>query len=616
MLSGETQSRALISMNKDSEGTNAQTARQTVDRSGRITSVPNGSNARLTIGAILASAAVLVAIAQAVLGVRIVGDHESHDGGFAVVTFDLFRRAIAAGDLPSRWLMGGNCGFGSPVLYFYPPGAFLAAELVGFILPGADADTVLGFTGIIFRVASVATCTLWLRRRCHIATALAAGGLYALLPYISIVNPQIRMAFAESAGAALLPLGFLALDVADGCFRRTLAVGAPAFAALALTHLPMTVLAGGLLSVYGGLKGMGWLDRLRRVCTTATMVLLGLGLAGITVVPAISLLPEISSSQLLSVPGMRPENNFLLDMRTMFRGQVKMELMLHANLAFAVVVAAAGLWTIVRRGLRPRIEVVGTLFLAVLLVLPVSTPLWTLPAPLRQVQFPWRLFLPISLLASACAAFALEQSKCRMMQRSLFAVGLLFAVTGMAVAVKWGDRGRLGALRVEDALTSTWSYPLEYIPAAAARASWLPFRDGRWAEEVLGAAQNRSGARVAIIPDARGLHVDLDGRNGALVLPQFWFPGWVAKADGVAASSGVDPTTGLLRVEVPSGTKIVSLHRVVLASEWWGLGVSLAATVLWAVAVFAIFRNRARVRGSQELSVDSLLEPRDRPGPQ
>jgi hypothetical protein len=569
-----------------------------VDRSGRITSAPNGSNARLTIGVILASAAVLVAIAQAVLGVRIAGDHGSHDGAFAVVTFDLFRRAIAAGDLPSRWLMGGNCGIGSPVLYFYPPGAFLAAELVGFILPGADADTVLGFTGIIFRVASVATCTLWLRRRCQIGTALAAGGLYALLPYISIVNPQIRMAFAESAGAALLPLGFLALDVADGRFSRTLAVGAPTFAALALTHLPMTVLAAGLLSVYGGLTGMGWLDRLRRMCTTAAMVLLGLGLAGITVVPALSLLPEISSWQLNSTPGMRPENNFLLDMGTLLSPKhVNLKLMLHANLAFAVVVAAAGLWTIVRRGLRPRIEVAGTLFLAVLLVLPVSTPLWTLPTPLRQVQFPWRLLLPISLLASACAAFALEQSKGRMMQRSLFAFGLLFAVIGMACAVKWGDRGRSGALRVEEAFTCTWAYPPEYIPAAAARASWLPFRDRRWPEEVLGAAQNRSGgssgARVAIIPDVRGMHIDLDGRNGAVVLPQFWFPGWAAKADGVAASSGVDPTTGLLRVEVPSGTKIVSLHRVVLASEWWGLGVSLAATVLWAVAVFAIFRNRA-----------------------
>lgn len=579
--------------------------------------MPNGSNARLTIGVILASAAVLVAIAQAVLGVRILGDHGSHDGGFAVVTFDLFRRAIAAGDLPSRWLMGGNCGFGSPVLYFYPPGAFLAAELVGLIMPGVDADTVLGFTGIIFRVASIATCTLWLRRHCQIGTALAAAGLYALLPYISIVNPQIRMAFAESAAAALLPLGFLALDVADGCFSRTLAVGAPPFAALALTNLPMTVLAAGLLSVYGGLKGMGWLDRLRRMCTTAAMVLLGLGLAGITIVPAISLLPEISISQ-LSVTGLRPENNFLLDIGSLLspKHDKTLQLMLHANLAFAVVVAAAALWTIVRRGLRPRIEIVGTLFLAVLLVLPVSTPLWMLPTPLRQVQFPWRLFLPICLLASACAAFALEQSKGRMMQRSLFAFGLLFAVTGMAVAAKWGDRGRSGALRVEEAFTYTWSYPQEYIPAAAARASWLPFRDGRWAEEVLGAAQNRSGARVAIIPDVRGMHVDLDGRNGAVVLPQFWFPGWAAKADGVAASSGVDPTTGLLRVEVPSGTKIVSLHRVVLASEWWGLGVSLAATVLWAVAVFAIFRNRARVRGSQPLSVDSLLEPRDGPGPQ
>lgn len=92
--------------------------------------MPNGSNARLTIGVILAFAAVLVAIAQAVLGVQIAAHYASCDGAFAVVTFDLLRRAIAAGDLPSRWLMGGNCGLGSPVLYFYPPGAFLAAELV------------------------------------------------------------------------------------------------------------------------------------------------------------------------------------------------------------------------------------------------------------------------------------------------------------------------------------------------------------------------------------------------------------------------------------------------------------------------------------------------------
>ena len=141
--------------------------------------------------------------------------------------------------------------------------------------------------------------------------ALTGSALYALMPYVAVLNPQVRLAFAECAAAAFVPLVFAAIDVARGRAMMSVVLVAPAICALTAVHLPTTVLVGGLACVYSALAGETWLDRGSRTVATAAAVALGLGIAGWLLLPALGLLGTISAAA-LSDAAHSPENHFLL----------------------------------------------------------------------------------------------------------------------------------------------------------------------------------------------------------------------------------------------------------------------------------------------------------------
>jgi predicted deacylase len=78
-----------------------------------------------------------------------------------------------------------------------------------------------------------------------------------------------------------------------------------------------------------------------------------------------------------------------------------------------------------------------------------------------------------------------------------------------------------------------------------------------------------------------GILVDVEGCAGPTVLPQFFFPGWSASA-GEPLAVAADPETGLVRVDLPAGTRGVLLRRVRLPAEERGLRVTAFALLLWA----------------------------------
>lgn len=200
--------------------------------------------------ATLVLAAIVVPVVQAALGEQLAGWHGAHDGSFATYTLIQFQTELAQGHGLPRWSFDGNFGLGSPIFYIYPPGAFAVAAWMGELLPWLAVPTLLDIAGILFRVGAIATCALWLRRHTSPGSAITGGALYALMPYISVINPQVRLAFAETAAAALLPLVFLAVDLGAAEIVRTIVLVSVAMALLAVTHLPSTVLAGGVALLY------------------------------------------------------------------------------------------------------------------------------------------------------------------------------------------------------------------------------------------------------------------------------------------------------------------------------------------------------------------------------
>jgi hypothetical protein len=538
----------------------------------------------MPLALLLAAAAIGVALLQQAGGVRLTGPQSSHDGAFAVATLRGFLDAQAQGDWLPRWSVIGNGGLGAPIFFFYPPGAYAAASLIATLAPRLPEATVIGLGIILFRLGALLSCAAWLRRRVDAPTALLGGALYALMPYVAIVNPQVRLAFAESAAAAVLPLVFLAIDAGAGRAARTILFTATAIALLAVVHLPMTVLVGGLAVAYGVFSAPAWRAAPARGAAVVAGLALGLGLAGITVLPALLLQP---ASQLDSHNWaiFQPENHFLFT-TTHLHGTLPHDAwntkdsMNHGMVLLPMLAGASGWWLARRAGARRPTAILPTLALAVFCVTPLSAPAWEYLPALRRVQFPFRFALPISALGAAALALGLARVPGRPGLRLRLAVtGAGLGLAGVLALLSWatGDHGRPDALRTREALASLFANAPEYVPAAARAHPWQVIReDGpaamtREGQRLSGCAAHRG---LAVVRDAARLIIPLEGCTGEVILPQFHFPGWVAE-DGVTLAP--DPATGLLRATVPPGIARVVLTRAALPAERRGLWLSLAA---------------------------------------
>jgi hypothetical protein len=531
--------------------------------------------------------ALVVAIAQAVVGVRLVGGGASHDGAFAVGALTYF--STAGGWLLPRWSSAGNAGLGTPLFFFYPPGAYAIAFEIGKLMPGLPAATVLGLIGILFRASAIVTSALWLRR--HVSTAAAAlsgGALFALMPYISLVNPQLRMAFAEMAATVILPLAFLAIDLGHGQLTRTVMGLAPVIAALTLTHVPTAVIASGLIVVYSAFLGQGCRGAGYRSIGAISGVILGLILAAVTLVPAVCLLPEISTS-MLDFPRLLPTNNFLLTRNVfIYTYSRAFGALLNINLLASVAAAVLSVRATWRTGSNP-LAIVGTFVTAVLFTLPIAAPLWAIPLTSRLIQFPWRLLMPISLLGTALLITSLPRMG-HSVRRGAFWCAMGIGIFSVGFAILRGDHWRPGLVRTQEALASGSSNAPEYFPATAA-LEWLAYREAgtiaiRQRADAL--SQCRQHRTFAISQEPDGLLVDVAGCEGKVLVPQFYFPGW-SVAWGTSAAPVADPASGLTLLDMPAGVQQVLLRRSTLPAESLGILVSCIGLLIWTtVSIYAI----------------------------
>lgn len=203
----------------------AQTAahRNPIGRAG----VTSDLKAALAIGA-----ATLLVMLPALLSQPIL--HQSF--WISWVWADQFTAELAAGNLYPRWLPDSHGGLGSPVFYYYPPGAFYVTGLFG--LAGLSTyGSILAAFAVAFAASGVAMYR-WLRE--WTAYPLAGALFFMVAPY-HVIDFYGRGALAETLAIGFIPV--IALGMKHG---RSILV-ALAYAGLILTHLPLAVLAGPFL---------------------------------------------------------------------------------------------------------------------------------------------------------------------------------------------------------------------------------------------------------------------------------------------------------------------------------------------------------------------------------
>ena len=472
------------------------------------------------VATVLALAAALLTLPAALGPVRL---NDSY--WIDWVWLDQFAGQLREGVLYPRWLPLSHNGLGSPVFYYYPPLAFYAGSL--FVLGGLSTYAALLATFGVAYLASGLAMYWWLNG--HSRAPLTGALIFMAAPY-HVYNFYQRGALAEFCATAFLPV------VMVGIRRMTMrqsggfALTSIAFAAMAVTHLPLTLLASlFLFAPYVLLQGR---EDPAVLLPIGAAFALGLALAAIYLLPAIQLEPFRDSAQLWAVQYLRPSAWSLWSRVAWSMKEYR---------AILLVIAAALLPLI---SLLARFRSAWALWsLACFLIAAGALPfLWGLPG-LRAVQFPFRL-LPVAEFAFATAVATAPR---RALPAPVLWLPLVALFAFIALA-----RPAAVSLTMADLRNLHPDVP-ENLPPGERAYSW----PSQWALQV---ARTHRQPVVA---------------NGVTVEPVFSFPAWDVRCRDRLAPTFADPATKLLSHK---GQRC-SRKLVSTPPEKAGAAISLAAAI-------------------------------------
>lgn len=549
--------------------------------------------------------ALFIATLPASLCLWQAGYFASSDGMIHLYRLFELDRAVRAGILYPRWFPLSGYGYGLPVLNYYPPLTYYLAEI--FHLAGAGYIASLKLlVALGFFVAAI-SMFLFAREWLGDRAAFVAGVSFAYLPYL-ISDAYVRGNFPEFLAMSLLPLALLAFRRAY-TWRDGLAIAgaAAAFAAIICTHHLTAMLFSALLLGYLGLLFISQRDtRALLRCGAAIAIALALG--------AFYWLPALAELNLAYV-GPASVARFIVS-RLVSIGDFFAPALAYIYLPQSEAVArvpgfpqtlvalAVGVVCVARNLLRrvseskdatkqsPTREVETPalacgasvasqktlamtsifFFLVVILSLAmsltISAPLWYAIAPLRFVQFPWRFQVlagvGTAFLIGVCAKWIIDlDKKWSLLSAPIFSIALiLLGAWNMPLRAFPLDDAQVDLTRSNDndyvVAQMGWGWTREFVPAGVtdSESIYAPI-----------APQNFSPP-LATPLSLQILNVGWLSQSFHIATPQsfafsihtFYFPGWQAYIDDIAAPTFPRGGLGLATVTVPSGEHTVTFR--------------------------------------------------------
>jgi hypothetical protein len=509
-----------------------------------------------------------------------------------------FGEGMRQGDLYPRWMWRGNLGSGEAALLFYSPLFYYLSGLVRL----ATSNTWEAMR-IVFVVATFVTGIFaWRLLR------LFTGAGFALIGAVLLqAAPMIVMLFYyfndfpwATDFTALMALSYAVLR--PGALQHRIDVRVSvAVAALVLIHLISALTAlicfSALCLAHVRRDGARWHIE-RQVVSWFLSAGFGLALTLVYLLPALTLMREISPEVWTTL--FTPWDAFAFPTITAllygthwftFQWVVPMVALLTVLFATGYAWRRGGLDDQLGSALRLLLLVSwSSLFLASEL----SYPLWLLPTPLRDVQFPHRFIYITSatgLIANLLCLWELLRARRPILFRLLGAAPLLL---GLALTVALEAKmilvdGKPLGLATDE--TEPYRGLAEYRLRTQG-PDWDRYhREGGFDQEC-----RRHGLVCRVLDQSsnRQAWAIEAGATSTIRLPVFAFPAWRVEIDGSAAASTIDPATGLILATVPSGSHRVSLNWVRLPIERAGAGLSLAAWILLAAIAFRRSRRAPR----------------------
>ncbi len=494
----------------------------------------------------------------------------SSDGTFHHSLVTQVAAAHTEGVAYPRWMPRQNGGLGDASLMHYPP---LFHTLAAWARP-VTGGTSWGGMRLVFTLSTLLAgwaAYVWMRAFLPPSRALVAAVLLAANPLaLHLLLKAEAYPWACSLPAVILFFSLLrhvegnrlvllrlAAIVAAQCFLHTLT------AFMLLAAAPFALLVSALLRRE---KPRLTFQRLRQFGFSA---LLGLAMAGVYMVPALTTLRYVTPSAWAFQQVCSPVQSFILPLFTAWRYGICWSSYQILFPACSFLLLTAGAWAFRCQATRREEKGEGAAFrqnadllafgaVALLLASELAWPLWQEPSPLRIVQFPFRFnFVALAALLPLVALSAGRTSW-------LLAPSLLLTLALVAL----GLRGPAAPAPAEPAVLSGMGNPAEYRPAAARPEFQSYLTRGGFPAEC--AAR---GAVCQVVGQGSVQQIFTVQASVATTvrLPLFCYPAWQ-----LASASTCDPSTGLIEVRAEPGANTFTTQWKPLPEQQMGGWCSLA----------------------------------------
>jgi hypothetical protein len=541
--------------------------------------------------------------------------------------------SLCAAHFDPGWLAESNDGYGDARFRFYPPATYYLLSAGRFITGDWYAGSLLTFA-LLSSLGALGVFAWSRRLGAPHGVAALAGALYAIAPYH--LNELYQASFlAEYAACAVLPWCFaFTQGVFDSRRRNSRALSlaglALFYAALVLSHLPLTVIGSLSLGVYALLLARRT-RAIKQLVIFAAGVALGLLASAFYWVRMLSELGWIQAGAQEARAYYDYRNNFVFS-----PGALTNKNSWYANLLALVTLgfflpAVALLFKKLRTekagaekvdesgavkdlsfGRISKLAAVALLFaFAFLMTTDLSRPVWLVVPKLDKVQFPYRWLAVASLAGCPLLAAGLARWLVIIRARAIRPLHLTVALA-FALAL-W----HVGAEVVRDSEfieRQKFERLLTEMRGGASFKDWLPTgaRAASQVERMEGAA-SAEGCAVAVVeqtPERRVFRL-APGVCERLRVRAYFYPHWRARETTEGASLQLQTTAaddGALIVKLPTPiatgdrtviVEFVEPSRTIYSRVASAVGVCmiLCATLF---GIFKLRRSRTAARGDAE----------------
>ena len=443
---------------------------------------------------------------------------------------------------------------GTPVFYFYPPLFFWVTSLVDTATGGAiSAERLVPLASLIILAVSGLSMRAWLAVHSTERRATIGAVAYMLAPF-HLYHFYGSGALAEATAYASVPLVALALERLAAGRTRFLSLLALAYAALLFSHLPTALLVSLFLIVpYVALLAAQSARPVPFLATALAGGLIGILIAAIFVVPALTLLPYVSPHA-LSGSFYRPENWFFWHLRAEIMA-ARMLLIVPISIAATLLALGAAITVRSKPSRREPLFWAGLTVLLVILIAGGVPPVWKLPG-LSLVQFPWRMLVLVEFTTITLLVIVAPPLRNPFTLAGAATLAFAYVALGM-VAEHMIGRTWTGQSAAAAAIRSEYQDAPEYLPAGTLIElgqnpddvhlvlPHLPAASAADADARIGVAQAADGGMTVAVQSPRPTRVKL-GR--------FYFPHWrIRDSSGNEVPVANDPRDRVVSFLAPAG---------------------------------------------------------------